>query len=196
MISGNVRKSCGKNESFRTRKHGMLPAVIYGQHKDNLNVEIGTMELINEIRKNGEHSVLEVNVEGKTEKVMVKELQKDPVNHKPIHLDLQRVESGQMIRTRIPVMITGDKSFKNSGDIVHIQQSEVDIECPADMLPRYIVTDVSNLGYGNKVYLKDLKASNGVSIIGNPLSVIVSIGKSSGNITEAPKKEETPVVNA
>jgi large subunit ribosomal protein L25 len=196
MISGNIRKSCGKNESFRTRKQGMLPAVIYGAHKDNLNVEIGTMEIINEIKRNGEHSTLELNIDGRSERVMVKELQKDPVNHRPLHLDLQRIEMGQIIHTRVPVLIKGDKSFKNSRDIVQIQQSEIEIECAADKLPRHIVTDVSGLHSGEKLSLKDLKAPDGVNIIGNPYSVIVSIRNVSENTIETPQKEETPVVYA
>lgn len=194
MISGNIRKSCGKNESYRTRKQGMLPAVIYGAHMANLNVEIGTMELINEIRKKGEHSVLELNINGRAEKVMVKELQKDPVNHKPLHFDFQRIVPDQMIHTRIPVLIKGDRNFKNSKDIVQVQQPEVEIECTADKLPRYIIVDVSDLGSRGKINLSDLKAPEGVNIIGNPCSIVASIVKSSGTTEEILQKEETPAV--
>ena len=198
MISGNIRKNCGKNESYRSRKQGMLPAVIYGMHMNNLNVEIGTMDLINEIREKGEHSILELNIEGHKERVMVKELQKDPVNHKLVHMDLQRIEDGQIIHTRIPVVIKGDKSLKNSDDIVRIQQSEVDVECPVEKLPSYIVADVSNMGYGSRITLGDLKASNGAYtyIIGNPDSVVASIGRASRDAKETSQKENTPAVYA
>lgn len=196
MISGNIRESCGKNESFRARKNGKIPAVIYGAHKENLNVEIGAMDVISAIRKNGEHTILELNIDGRSERVMVKELQKDPINHMPLHLDLQRIEMGQKIRTRVPVVIKGDKSFKNSTEYVQVQQPEIEIECTTDNLPKYITADVSGMSYGDKINLCELKVPDGVNIIGNPSSTVVLIVKSSGNTEAAPETEETPAAYA
>lgn len=196
MISGNKRENCGKNESFRIRKQGKIPAVIYGAHKENLNVEIGTMDIINAIKKNGEHTILELNVDGRCEKVMVKELQKDPVNHMPLHLDLQRIETGQLIRTKVPVVIKGDQNFKNSSEYVQVQQPEIEIDCTADNMPKYIIADVSGMTYGDKITLNELKAPEGVNIIGNSCSIVVLIGKSSGNTAAEPQNEETPAVYA
>lgn len=196
MISGNKRESCGKNESFRIRKQGKIPAVIYGARKENLNVEIGAMEIINAVRKNGEHTILELDVDGRCERVMVKEIQKDPVNHMPLHVDLQRIETGQLIRTKVPVVIKGDQSFKNSSEYVQVQQPEIEIECTADNMPKYITADVSGMAYGGKITLDELKAPEGVNLIGNPRSIVVLIGKSSGNAAAETQNEETPAVYA
>jgi len=195
MISGNIRKNCGKNESFRARKNGKIPAVIYGAHKENLNVEIGAMDVINVIKKNGEHTILELNIDGRNEKVMVKELQKDPINHMPLHLDLQRIEAGQVIHTKVPVVIKGDQGFKNTSEYVQVQQPEIEIECTSDNIPKCITVDVFGMSYGDKITLGEIKVPEGVSIVGNPCSIVVVIGKSSGNIAAESQNEETAAVN-
>ncbi len=104
-----VEKRICKNNN-KIRKEGKVPGIIYGNNLNNLMFEVGEIELNSIISQIGEHGVTDVNYEGKDYKVLVKEVQKDPVKKNVIHIDLENVtNSSNLINAEIPILFSGDE---------------------------------------------------------------------------------------
>lgn len=184
MLNANIRLHASKGENNRLRCRGKVPAVLYGLKDPNMLVEFGEMELCKVLSSTGEHGVVKVNLSGKSEDALIKEVQRDPVTRRITHMDLQRIDGNQVIKARVPVIIKGEEYFKNSGTIVQQQVNVVDVECTPDNLPKHIYADVSKLGNKHRITIGDLEIGEEISILNNPLSTVVSLTYSKNTVSE------------
>lgn len=185
ILYANIRLHATKGENNRLRSRSKIPAVLYGLKDPNMLVEFGEMELTRVLNSTGEHGVVKVNISGKPEDAIIKEVQRDPVTRRITHMDLQRINSNQIIKSRVPIVLKGDEYFKNSGTIVQQQVNEVEVKCTPDKLPKHIYADVSRLGNKHRITIADLEIGEEISILSNPLSTVVSLTYSKNSSTEA-----------
>lgn len=188
LLNANIRLHQTKGENNRLRNRGKVPAVIYGMKDPNMLVEFGEMELAHVLKQKGEHGVVKVNVSGKLEDAIIKEVQRDPVTRRITHIDLQRLDGNQVIKARVPIVLRGEQYYKNSGTIVQQQVNEVEVECTPDKLPKCIYADVSGLEKKQKLTIGDLEIGSEISVLDNPLATVVSLTYSKNTNTE----EESP----
>ncbi|TDT46096.1 50S ribosomal protein L25 [Fonticella tunisiensis] len=174
-LSANIRTHISKGENHRLRSSGRIPGVIYGLKNPNFNVEFAQMELLGVLNSEGEHAILDVNVNGHREKAMIKEVQRHPVTRKIMHIDLQRIDEGGKIHAKVPLRIVGEESIRGRGAIAQLQLDQVEVECAPDKLPRYITADISNLPTGGRITLGDLEIAEEIAIGGDPNTVVASI---------------------
>lgn len=185
MLNANIRLNASKGENNRLRIRGKVPAVLYGMKNPNILVEFGEMELCRVLNTTGEHGIVKVNLSGRTEDAIIKEVQRDPLTRRITHMDLQRIDNSKTIKAKVPVLIKGDEYFKNSGTIVQQQVNAVEVECTPDKLPRQIYADVSKLKNKHRITIGDLEIGEEISILDNPLSTVVTINYSKNTATEA-----------
>ena len=185
MLNANIRLHASKGENNRLRGRGRVPAVLYGMKDPNMLVEFGEMELSKVMNSTGEHGVIKLNLSGTTADTLIKEVQRDPVTRRITHMDLQRINSSQRIKAKIPVVLRGEEYFKNSGAIVQQQVNSVEVECTPDRLPRHIYADVSKLGSKRRITVGDLEVGEEISILNNPFSTVVTMTYSKNLSTEA-----------
>lgn len=185
MIYADIRGHESKGENHRLRSKGKIPGVLYGMKSPNMLVEFGEMELCKVLNTTGEHGVVNVNLSGKCEVAIIKEVQRDPVTRKISHMDLQRIDSTQIIKTKVPVVLKGEEYFKNSGAIIQQQVNQVEVECTPDRLPKHIYVDVSHLDNKHRITVGDLEVGEEISILNNPQSTVVSLTYSKNTATEA-----------
>lgn len=188
LLNANIRLHASKGENTRLRVRGKVPAVLYGMKDPNLLVEFAEMDICKVLNVTGEHGVVKVNLSGKSENALIKEIQRDPVTRRITHMDLQRIDGNKVIKARVPIVIKGEEYFKNSGTIVQQQVNEVEVECTPDKLPKHIYADVSNLGSRHRITIGDLEIGEEISILNNPLSTVVSLSYSKNTANE----EENP----
>ncbi len=113
-----VEKRNCKN-SNKIRREGKVPGIIYGKNLNNLMFEVGEIELNSMISQVGEHGVTDVNYGGADYKVLIKEVQKDPVKKNVIHIDLENVtNSSNLINAEIPILFSGDELIMKKGGVV------------------------------------------------------------------------------
>lgn len=184
MLNANIRLHASKGENNRLRVRGKVPAVLYGMKDQNMLVEFGEMELSRVLNSSGEHGVIKLNLSGKTEEALIKEVQRDPVTRRVTHMDLQRVNNSEIIKAKVPVVIKGEEYFKNSGTIVQQQVNSVEVECTPDKLPKHIYADLSTLGGRHRITVGDLEVGEEISILNNPLSTVVTLTYSKNTNTE------------
>ncbi len=185
MLNANIRGHESKGENHRLRSQGKIPGVLYGMKNPVMLVAFGEMELCKVLDTTGEHGIVNVNLSGKCEVAIIKEVQRDPVTRKLSHLDLQRIDNTQIIKTKVPVVLKGEECFKNSGAILQQQVNQVEVECTPDRLPKHIYVDVSHLDNKHRITVGDLEVGEEISILNNPLSTVVSLTFSKNSSTEA-----------
>jgi large subunit ribosomal protein L25 len=173
------RETFGKNEAFRTRDAGKIPAVVYGGGAKSVSesVSVDPKELSRILHsKGGLNSLIALKMDGKETQVLVKEYQIDPVTHKLIHADFYRVAMDKMIRVSVPVHLTGEaKGVKLQGGTMDFVHREVEVECLPSNIPEHITVDVSELTLSQGVRVKDLPTDGNWTAVSEPENLIVHI---------------------
>ena len=170
QLNAELRTDMGKGASRRLRHAGKVPGILYGGKKEPAAVTFPHKDVAKGLEHEAFYShILTVNVDGKAEKAVLKDLQRHP--YKPIimHLDLQRVTDTDKIRVHVPLHFMGEDvapGVKLRSGIVNHLMKHVDVTCLAKDLPEYIEVDVSPLEAGESVHLSELKLPSGVEIPG------------------------------
>lgn len=163
------------NSAKKARRVGKVPGILYGNLKNNFMFEVGELELGHEICKQGEHGILNFNIDGEGHKALVKDVQRDPVSHKIIHLDLEELQGNQTIISSVPIHYLGEDMLTKRGVVLQKEKDSVKVECLADALPKYIDIAVNNGTVGSVYKLCDLEIASEISIVDELDSVIASI---------------------
>ena len=159
----------------KERRAGKVPGVLYGKGVSNLLFEIGELELCREISSTGEHGIINYNIEGEEHKALLREVQRDPVTHKIIHVDLEEIEGNNVIQSEVPIQFVGEEWISKRGAILQKEQELVKVSCKPDELPKSIKFDVSKGGLGSVFRYSDLEVGEEISILDHIKGVIASI---------------------
>ena len=182
-LPAQVRTVFGKG--VRTlRKQGILPAVLYGGGKKNIALSI-IEQAFEKIRKGaGESSLVELHVEGEgVENVLIHDIDRDPLTHRPRHMDFLRVRMDEVLRVAVPLRFEGESPAVKEGGILVKVMHEAEVEALPANLPYEMVADISRLAViGDRLTLANLTLPKGVSFVGDSESVVALI--------EEPRAEE------
>lgn len=165
-ISATARTDTGKGASRRLRRTGHLPGIIYGAGSEPSMISLSHNELLHHLENDAFYShVLTLNVEGKTERVVLKALQRHPSKPFVEHADFMRVQDDQAFNMKIPVHFENEANcpgVKRGGTATKYMTS-VEVRCKPGDLPENISIDMSNMDVGHSVHLADLTPPTGVT---------------------------------
>ncbi len=198
------RSDQGKGASRRLRREGMVPGIIYGGGKDPEMFATKHNELIQHLDHEAFYShILSVKMDGKSEKVVLKDLQRHPSKPFIQHLDLLRVADSDRIKMHVPLHFLNEDTapgVKAGGQVSHTL-TDVEVVCAARDLPEFIEVDLGSLEVGDIIHLTELKLPEGVTLValshGDPAehdAAVVSIHTPRGAATadeEAEGGEQT-----
>ncbi len=167
-IPAESRKDDGRGASRRLRTSGKVPAIVYGGSDAPANIQL----LHNDAWLASQHewfysAILDLKLDGKTQKVLLRDLQRHPFKQQLLHLDFQRVDENKAIRIRVPLhFLNQEKSpaGKKAGVLISHALNDVEISCLPKDLPEYIEIDLANLDVGGIVHLSEVKLPAGVEI--------------------------------
>ena len=167
-LNATNREVEGKSSSRQLRRAGSIPAVIYGGEKEPIRISI----LEKDIAKASEipgfaTQILNINIGGDDQNVIVKELQRHPATQRVLHADLQRVNPDTKISISVPVRFLNEDNcmgVKMHGGAISRLINNIDITCLASNLPEYLEVDVAELDVGDSVFLSALNLPEGVEI--------------------------------
>jgi len=182
VLNVDVREGIGRGGARETRRQGRVPAVLYGGDKAPVPISIDKKTIVAAL-KSGKFISHTITLEYKGERQLVfaQDIQFHPVSDEPTHLDLYRVEPGQMIRVAIPVHVTGQgvSPGVKRGGAMNIVRHEIWCYAPADAIPEHLEADVSGLDIGDSLKISSIALPEGVrpTIADRDFTVITVAGR-------------------
>ena len=171
ILNADLRVRTGTNKTREIRREdSMVPAIIYGNEEESKNIKLR----LNELTKASENElfytqVLKILLEGNEEKVVLKELQREPVKGKFLHADFLRVSSKTKLKVIVPFRFSGEEEcegVKIDGGVLAKVISEIEIACLAGNIPESIDIDIANLKLNEAIRLSDINLPEGAEIPG------------------------------
>jgi large subunit ribosomal protein L25 len=193
------RTQQGTGASRRLRKADKVPGIVYGAGEAKL-IELDHNALYFALKKEAFHSsLLEMELGGKVEKVLLRDFQMHPWKQNVLHVDFQRVDATTRIHKKIPLHFSGEENspaVKTDKCLVSHVTTDLEIECLASKLPEFIAIDLSNLVKNQSLKASELKLPEGAKWVrhGKVDPVIVAVTVPKEEVEEAPAT--TPVVAA
>jgi len=165
-IIAELRDVQGTGASRRLRHAGKIPAILYGSGKDTAMLTLSHNSLIHNLEDESFHSsILTVEVAGKKEKAILRDVQMHAFRQIIMHIDLQRVSATDKIHMNVPLHFSGGEEapgVKVDGGIISHLITELDISCLPDDLPEFIAIDVSALHMGESIHISQINLPDGV----------------------------------
>lgn len=180
-VVATKRDAQGTSASRRLRHAGQVPGVLYGGTEPAQPILVEHNPLFHALRKEKFHaSILDMELDGKSERVLLRDFQMHPYRSIVLHIDFQRVSDTQKIHIRVPLHFVGQEdspAFKLGGGMISHVMSEVDVACLPKDLPEFIEVNLSGLEAHQTVRVLDLKMPAGVTpfLKGKENPVIVSV---------------------
>ncbi|MFA4969303.1 MAG: 50S ribosomal protein L25/general stress protein Ctc [Sulfuritalea sp.] len=202
-FNANKRDGQGTGASRRLRRTGRVPGILYGGMAQPQQIDIDHNELFQLLRKEAFYSsVLNVNLDGKKEMCLLRDVQRHPYRPVILHADFQRVDASHKLHQKVPLhFINADVSpgVKLSGGMVQHVMSDLDVRCLAKDLPAFIEVDLKDMTTGHSLHVSELILPAGVEAVvhkgEDPVvaTVIVRGGKAEEEVAAV---EAAPVVAA
>ena len=182
-LNFSLRDKTGTSASRQIRSQGRIPAVLYSKDANRiLSVDDKEMRML--LRKAaGTTSLMRLIGEGgEDELVLIKELQEDKIHDKILHIDFVEVKRGEDLQTTVPLNLIGEaEGVKTHGGILEVVANDIEIRCRPSKLPSAIDLDISSLGLGENLQVKDLPVIDGVEYTSSDDAILVScVGSASG----------------
>jgi large subunit ribosomal protein L25 len=188
QVTANPRKELGSRANKRLRDAGLLPGVVYGHKEAVVPVTLPKKELVTHLNR-GAH-VFELALEGKNERVLVKEVQYDHLGLEVIHVDFARVSLDEKVEVTVPIELKGTPKGEADGGVLQQIVSELEVECLVTEIPDAIRHNVSELALNEVLHIRDLKLPPGVRAIPDG-DVIVATIKEIAETEAVPAEGET-----
>ncbi|MBH1985820.1 MAG: 50S ribosomal protein L25/general stress protein Ctc [Burkholderiales bacterium] len=159
----------GTGASRRLRISGKTPGIVYGAGKEPKNIELDHNALYHAMRKEAFHSsILEMDLNGQVEKVLLRDYQKHPFKQLVLHVDFQRVDATTRIHKKVPLHFTGEAespAVKLDKCIINHVTTELEIECLAEQLPEFLTVDLSQAVKGQSFTVEDLGLAAHIKVV-------------------------------
>mgnify|MGYP001826553191 CR=1 FL=1 len=168
-LNATLRGDKGKGASRRLRHANTLPAIVYGGGKDPVSISLLQKDVQHKLPDESFYSqVLSLNIEGKTEDVLLRDIQHHPYKMDVMHMDFIRVNANKVVHVFSQLHFTGEDvspGVKTEDGVVNHVITEVELECLPKDIPEFISVDLSEMHVGDVVHLSDLKLPAGVEIL-------------------------------
>lgn len=182
ILDAVIRSERGKNEMRRLRRHGRAPAVLYGGGaaggRQGLALAVDPKAVLRILHlESGVNTLITLKIDGgDSTRVMIKEVQRDPVQHHLLHIDFYRVAMDRTVTVMVPFVVTGEaKGVKQEGGLLDFVHREIEVECLPGDIPGHIEVDVSDLAIGQGIRVRDLARAAGWKPVSEPDGLIVHV---------------------
>lgn len=172
-IPGQKRTVSGAKANHRLRQSGWLPAVIYGHGEAPETVALSKHELVLALDRNAH--LIEVQVDGKAEQYLLKEVQYDHLQIDPIHADLMRVDLDERVEVQVAINTKGHAAGVKAGGELTQYMADITLECRVTAIPEEIEIDISGLEIDDQIAVGDLKLPEGVTTDVEPHELVVAV---------------------
>ena len=159
------RENTSSGSNNKLRSEGLIPAILYGGKEANKNISIEKKDIKNLIHSDTFLSkVLELDIDGKKERVIPRDVAFNVVSEEPIHIDFMRIVSGKKIILEIPVKFINhpDSPGLKRGGVLNIVRRKIELKCPAENIPNEIIIDLAGTDIGTSIKISSVKLPENV----------------------------------
>jgi len=182
-LPAEARGRAGKGASRAHRRDGRVPAVIYGAGETATTIHLEE-KLLTKLLHTGHfmNSVVEITLDGVTHKTLPRDVQFHPVNDRPIHVDFLRVSADSKISVWVPVRFENEALSPGlkRGGVLNVVRHEIELKCPADLVPHDVVVDVTGFEVGDSIHISVVKLPEGVTTVIDRDFTVATIAAPSG----------------
>jgi large subunit ribosomal protein L25 len=174
-VTIHQRTEVGTTGAKKARREGRIPGGLYG-HGGAEAISVDAKTLNELLTSGGQSHIVEATIGGKIESVLLREVQRDPITHRPITADFQRVSSTEAIYASVPIVTVGvPPGVKDQGGVLDMVTHALEVKGPAGKLPDHFEIDVSTLNVNDHITAGDVKLPAGFALITPPETVVVAV---------------------
>ena len=173
QLTAKVRGELGSRRNKRLRDAGFVPGVIYGHKEAVVTVTVPKKELVGYLN-HGAH-LFNLAIDGKSENVLVKDVQYDHLGIEVLHVDFTRVDLNERVEVTVPLILKGEPKGEAEGGVLTQVISDIQIECLVTQIPEDIRHNVSDMGLNDVVHISDLKLPAGVRAVQDPDQIVATV---------------------
>lgn len=161
------RDKSGTGPARASRRAGYVPAILYGEKKDPVCLQLEKRLVLKEMQQPGlKTRIFELKMEGKTHRAIIRALQLHPVTDMPVHIDFQRVEKTSKIHVLVPIRFLNEQKCPGikKGGVLSVMYPQIDVVCSADRIPDHLDVDLETAEIGFALHMEELKLPAGVAL--------------------------------
>ena len=171
-IKAEKRTEFGEGAARRIRREHKVPAVVYGHGNDPIHVTLPGHDTMLALKHGGANALLELEIDGKTQLALTKQVQIDPIKRHLEHVDFVAVKRGEKVTVDVPVHVVGDAA---SETLVVTESATVQIEAEATHIPESIEVSVEGAAVGTQIHASDLTLPSGSTLLTDPETLVVNV---------------------
>ena len=175
VLQARERKEIRRSDLTNLRNEGNVPAVVYGAKLGSIPIYLNEMELLKTIKVVGRNGVIELDVEGSKQNVILTDFQKDPLKNGFVHVDFLAVDMSKELTTEVRIVLIGESAGVKDGGVLQQSLHEVSISATPANIPQSIDIDVTNLQVAETITIADIKGNSQFSINHEEDEVVASI---------------------
>ncbi len=157
-LTASPRAETGKGAARRARMAGYIPAVVYGPETEPMSISVGAKDLRIAMKQASASTIFALQVNGKQNKVIVREMQRDPVTSHVLHLDFHAISMAKPIHISIPIKLEGvPRGVRSEGGIMQTTMRELEVYGLPGNIPDEVTVDVADLGIGDSIHVSDIQ---------------------------------------
>ncbi len=162
------RNASGRGGARAVRRSGMVPAVVYGGESEPKAIVLDHNDVVKHLSREAVYShVLDLKIDGKSEKAILKDIQRHPARPQILHMDFMRVDEAQALKVNVPLHFINEETCigVKAGGVVTHAMVDIEVSCLPSKLPEYIEVDLSAIDIGGSVHLSNIVVPEGVEIV-------------------------------
>ena len=180
----NQREKKTRHSSRQCRRKGLVPGVIYGKGINNFLFEIGELELNHALSVTGEHGLLSINSQEGSLNTLIKEVQRDPVTRRVLHIDLEKVEGNEEIETAVPINYVGEEYINKLDAVLQKNLDSIKVKCSPSNIPKGVNLNVGRDKPGDQFKIADVEFGNEITVVDDLNSILASVSYDQKIITQ------------
>jgi large subunit ribosomal protein L25 len=171
-IKAETRTEFGKGAARRIRREDKVPAVVYGHGNEPVHLTLPGHDTMMALKHGGANALLELDIDGKTQLALTKQVQIDPIKRHLEHIDFVAVVKGEKVTVEVPVQLVGDAARET---LVVTESPTVQLEAEATHIPESIEVDIEGAEAGTQIHASDLKLPSGSTLLLDPETLIINV---------------------
>jgi large subunit ribosomal protein L25 len=176
-LSATPRAETGKGVARKLRAAGQVPAVIYGHKRSPQSLAINARDLDRLLaRISAANTVVELSLDGATLRTLIREIQRHPFKRQVLHVDFQELVAGETVTVKVPLVLVGTADgVRSGGGVLDQVLYSLEIECDPGSIPNHIDVDVSAVGLGESLHVRDLTLPGGLTVLDDPDASVLTV---------------------